>query len=201
MKGSMGRLFLHFALAALLAAPSAIAQSRQAPELLDIDGENHGRLDSARNAASILYFLMTDCPVSNQYSPEINRICADYKDQGVACYLVFVDPAVVPSAVREHAKDYDLDGYPAIIDNDRRLVELSGATITPEAALFSATGEVLYRGRINDLYAALGKPRRQARVHDLRNALDDVLAGRPVSRRITKPVGCYIPPNVGTLSR
>jgi hypothetical protein len=79
-------------------------------------------------------------------------------------------------------------------DLDRTLTKKAGATITPEAAVFSAAGEMLYRGRINNLYASLGKQRRQATEHDLRRALDEALAGKAVSTPRTQAVGCYLPP-------
>ena len=49
--------------------------------------------------------------------------------------------------------------------------------MSPEAAVFAADGSIKYRGRINDLYVDLGKKRNAATTHDLRDALDAVLAG------------------------
>jgi len=55
-------------------------------------------------------------------------------------------------------------------------------------------GERKYLGRIDDLYADLGKRRARATSLDLRDALDAVLADRPVPRPVTQAVGCFIPP-------
>jgi hypothetical protein len=54
------------------------------------------------------------------------------------------------------------------------------------------TGAIRYRGRIDNFYAALGKPRQQVTERDLRNALDAVLSGRPVPKVETEALGCYI---------
>jgi hypothetical protein len=71
------------------------------------------------------------------------------------------------------------------------------ATVTPEAVVIDSKGETRYRGRIDNFYAALGKPRQQVTAHDLRDALDAVLAGRPVPNPETKALGCYIvPPDI-----
>ena len=70
----------------------------------------------------------------------------------------------------------------------------AGASTTPEAAIISPSGQVLYRGRIDNVYAGLGKRRPAATERDLRKALDEVLSGKPVSTRETKAIGCYIPP-------
>ncbi len=155
---------------------------------------SHGALDDSEGRAKVLYFVMTDCPISNQYAPEISRICTEYQDKAVDCFVVYVDPDVSADRIRKHNEDYNLACCPAIHDRRHRLAERAGATVTPEAAVFSEDGKLLYRGRINDFYAGLGKPRRRARVHDLRNALDEVLADEPVSKPFTKAVGCYIPP-------
>jgi hypothetical protein len=58
--------------------------------------------------------------------------------------------------------------------------------------VLDATGEIRYRGRIDNRYEALGRPRRVVTIRDLRDALDAVLAGRPVARPETTALGCYI---------
>lgn len=175
----------------ILAPLSALAENQQI--LTDIDGVEHGSLIDSKNRATVLYFVMTDCPISNRFAPEINRICSNYESKGVDCFLVYVDPGVTNQTIRKHAEEYGHDCCAPVNDAQQVLVEKAGATITPEAAVFSPAGEILYRGRINDLYAALGQPRRQARVHDLTSALDQVLAGKAVANPRTKAIGCYIP--------
>ena len=64
--------------------------------------------------------------------------------------------------------------------------------MTPEAVVFGKSGEILYRGRIDDNYAAFGKKRALATHHDLANALDAIAAGRPIKQKETKAIGCLI---------
>jgi hypothetical protein len=64
--------------------------------------------------------------------------------------------------------------------------------VTPTAVVVDAQGTVRYRGRVDNLYAALGKTRQQVTSHDLRDALDAVLAGRPVAHPETEAIGCFI---------
>ena len=49
-----------------------------------------------------------------------------------------------------------------------------------------------YRGRIDNQYASLGHPRRVVTAHDLQDALEAVIAGKPVATPQTDPIGCYI---------
>ena len=144
--------------------------------------------------AEVLFFITHDCPISNFYVPEIQRICKDYGGRNVSCALVYVDPQMNAAAVRKHLSDFGYKGIPAILDSKHRVVEAAGAKVTPEAIVIGHDGKILYAGRIDNFYAGLGKPRRQATVHDLRNALEETLAGKPVTTPKTDPVGCYIPP-------
>ena len=169
--------------AALVATPPAVR---------DIDGNLLHPLQPA-GAAEALFFITSDCPISNFYAPEIQRICKDYSSKGVSCALVYVDPSLDAAAVRKHLHDFNYAGIPAILDSKHAVVKAAGATITPEAILVGHDGARRYEGRIDDFYAGLGKPRRQATTHDLRTALDETLAGKPVTTPKTQAVGCYIP--------
>ena len=159
----------------------------------DVDGHELKPLDPA-GPAGVLFFITNDCPISNSYAPEIQRICGDYAAKGVKCTLVYSDLSVDAAAIRKHRADYGYNAtIPAVSDGSHQLAQATGATITPEAVVAGKAGQVLYRGRIDNFYAGLGKPRRIVTEHDLRQALDEVLAGKPVSHPQTQAVGCYIP--------
>ena len=85
----------------------------------------------------------------------------------------------------------DTTAVTAVMSGDAEL-KADGALIIDPTFVSGKSG-VLYRGRIDDLYADLGKKRRQARTRDLRAALDAVLSGRAVKNPTTTAVGCYIP--------
>ena len=160
--------------------------------LVGIDGTDHPAPGESDARATVVYFVTHDCPISNRLMPEIERICGDYSSRGVQCLMAYVDPTAGVERIREHRRAYGAN-QPALRDSDRKLVDLVGATVTPEAVVFDSDGEVVYLGRINNLYAALGTPRRRPTEHDLRTALNEVLAGKAVSRARTQAVGCFIP--------
>ena len=161
-------------------------------EIRDVYGKAQQPL-RVTGMAEVLFFIMTDCPISNTYAPEIQRVCADYGTKGVACSLIYEDVQVDADAARHHMSEYRYKDMPAIIDGDRRIAKQVNATVTPQAVVLVRAGKVRYRGRIDNYYAALGKHRQQATVHDLRDALDAVLGGRAVANPETKAFGCYIP--------
>jgi hypothetical protein len=162
--------------------------------LQDVDGVFHGVLERMTPAKwTALFFVTTDCPIANRYAPEIQRICTAYGPAGTQCFLVYVDPSTPAAAVRDHLKDYRYTCCPAIIDSEHNLVRKAGATVSSEVAVFSSKGELKYRGRIDNFYAGLGTPRQVVTEHDLRDALDALIAGHMVRNPRTQAIGCFIP--------
>lgn len=149
-------------------------------------------LKSKKNIARVLFFVGTDCPISNTYAPEIKRIIDHYTPQNVAFSLVYPDPDLAIVDAQKHAKAY---GYtsPVQLDPGHRLTHQTGVTLTPEVAVLSPEGKLLYRGRIDDLYVGLGQRRYEATKHDLRLALDAIVQGKPAPQRFTSSIGCFIP--------
>ena len=158
----------------------------------DVDGVERQPLRPRAGIANALFFVTNECPISNSFAHEIARICADYKGKGIGCALVYVDSTLSNEQARQHAREFGHGDYPKIVDRRHELVKAAGVTITPEAAVVDRSGKVLYRGRIDDSYAALGQPRRPVKDADLRNALEAIVAGKPVAKPETKALGCYI---------
>jgi hypothetical protein len=162
------------------------------PSVADIDGRVWKPLAPSKGETHLVIFVSADCPVSARYAPEIDRIAAAYASRGVQTFLVYADlTATIPSVRQNMAAFHPGTRIPAIIDAGFELTTAADAKITPEAFVYTSAGRA-YRGRIDDLYVTIGKSRQQAQHHDLRDALDAVLAGRPVATAETSAVGCYI---------
>jgi hypothetical protein len=177
----------------LLAALALAAILHPSVTVRDIDGIGREPLKVEKGRLEALFFVTNDCPVSNYYAHEIRRICEEYAPRGLGCALVYTDPALTDEQARKHANDYGHGAYPKIVDRAHALVKATGAAITPTAVLVKPDASIAYRGRIDNFYAGLGKPRQVVTAHDLRDALEAVLAGKPVVKQETSPVGCYIP--------
>ena len=178
---------------------AALALSAHGGEMTvaDVDGKPHRPLAAAGQVATVLFFVLHDCPISNGYAPEMSRIAQEYAARGVRSYVVYGEADLASAEAQKHAREY---GYrcPALLDPPHGLAQAAGATVAPEAAVFSAKGELLYRGRIDDRAASLGVHRAEPKERDLRAALDAVLAGKPVRERFTKAIGCYLPHSAET---
>ncbi len=155
----------------------------------DLDDMAHCPLEAGDKVGSVLIFFWQDCPVSNGYVPELNRIAASHTN--FAFYIVQVDPELTRDAAREHARRFDLRPC-VVLDPKHELVAFAQATVTPEAVVIGRRGEVVYRGRIDDNYAAFGKKRAVVTEHDLSEALDGLAAGKALKKTETKAIGCKI---------
>jgi hypothetical protein len=158
----------------------------------DVDGVVREPLKVDKGKAEAVFFITNDCPISNYYAHEIRRICEDYAKRGAGCSLVYTDPSLTDEQARQHAAEYGHGAYPKIVDRSHVLVKAAGATINPTAVIVIPDGRIAYRGRIDNAFASIGVQRRVVTEHDLRDALDAVLAGRPAARPETQPIGCYI---------
>ena len=141
-------------------------------------------------AALVLLFIRTDCPISNRYAPEIERLYEAYRGKGIDFRLVYTERGIDSAIMARHRAEYGLK-LPAEMDSNRAYVRKSKATVTPEAVVFAGS-ELLYRGRIDDLYPALGQSRRQASKHDLEEVLSELASGRKPAPRYNRAVGCAI---------
>ena len=181
--------------ARLLALASLVllgcASAPRAGGVRDIDGQIQRPLDGGQDRAHVLLFVLADCPIANSYAPEIQAIRLAYEPAGIRFFLVHVQPDLADEAARAHARAYGHTG-PILIDRDHSLVRAADVKVTPEAAVFGRDGQLLYRGRIDDLYAEVGKRRHTAATHDLRAALAAIVAGRAVPVARTEAIGCYI---------
>jgi hypothetical protein len=139
-----------------------------------------------------MLFVRSDCPISNRYAPELQRIHEQFADRGVAFWLVYPDPDESPEAIRRHFAEYAHPGRPTR-DPHHAFVRTTGATVTPEAAVFDRDGRLVYVGRIDDRFVDFGKARAAPTRRDLIDAIEATLAGRPVEPARTRAVGCFIP--------
>lgn len=144
-----------------------------------------------KDRATVLVFISTECPYSNRYAPEIQRIYKHFSAKGVRFWLVYPNRDDTPALIAKHLKEY---GYPDIVQRDRNNPFVKSATpaVTPEAFVFDGAGTLAYHGRIDDRFVELMRERPAPKTHDLEQALTAVLAGKPVVPSSTQAVGCFI---------
>ncbi|MAW42302.1 MAG: hypothetical protein CMJ30_07845 [Phycisphaerae bacterium] len=139
-------------------------------------------------------FLSPDCPIANAMAPSLGRLGQYAQQHDIETLLIYPRKGLTTRQVSNHAQSYGLVGH-VVLDPDHRWVNSLDATVTPEAFVFSGGIEnpnVLYQGRINDLYRGVGNRQEQARNHDFRNAIERSIAGNRESVSGPPAVGCTI---------
>ena len=169
----------------LLSAAAAAASGT-----VDLDGKSADPFAGAAKVR-VLVFVRTDCPISNRYAPELKRLSDEFAARGAVFSIVYADPSETSGNIRHHMEEYAFPGA-AIRDPGHVLVRRAKATITPEAAVFSAAGALLYHGRIDNRYIEVGKSRPSPTRHDLEDAIGAALDGRPQLEASAPAVGCYL---------
>jgi thiol-disulfide isomerase/thioredoxin len=156
----------------------------------DLSGISVDPLKQSPGRIVVLVFVRTDCPLSNRYAPLIQELSVKYARES-SFWLVFPDKSKSPEEIRSYLQEY---GYKlaALRDPERVLVKKSGVKVTPEVAVFNAKHELIYHGRIDNLYEDFGRSRRAATTHELADAIE--AASKGVSPPIVSAdgVGCFI---------
>ena len=199
--------FLFAGLGSLLASPLAkAADAADGPFLYGKDIDGHAVTSLAVTSLAVpgtqyvaAIFVATDCPISNRYLPEIARISREFAPRGLRLWLVYPNPGDTLAAVRAHQTQYRIPAsLPRLIAPDSRFLAHALVHVTPEAAIFHAdavmTQPVLWHGRIDDRYLTFGTQRPAATRHDLADALNAALTGRPPASAPAPPIGCAIIP-------
>jgi peroxiredoxin len=183
----MNRLLLCASLCAALAFGQEFAVGSKVADfsLKDLGG-NTVSYSSLKGPVTVVVFISAVCPVSNSYNGRMNALYQDYTPKGV--HFVFINSNVneSPAEVAAHAKSVGFL-FPVYKDIDNKAADLFGAMATPESYVIDSSGTVRYHGYIDD-------SRFQPHVtrHGLRDALDQVLAGKEVAVPRTKAFGCSI---------
>ncbi|HEX4592221.1 MAG TPA: redoxin domain-containing protein [Gemmataceae bacterium] len=146
--------------------------------------------DFPRAKAFALVFVDAGCPLAERYLPTLEKIESDYRDKGVVLLAVDGGPADSIPAVAALAVRHDCS-FPFVKDFDAVCARALGVTRTPECVVLDADRKLRYRGRIDDQYRLTGG-RGAAATHELRDAIDAVLAGKEVTISTTPVDGCPI---------
>lgn len=145
--------------------------------------------------AVVLVFVSVDCPLAKLYAPRLDELARRYA--GRAAFAAVASDGLDGPADRERFARLHALSFPVLADPSAALARRFGARRSPEAIVLDRSRRVAYRGRIDDQFA-VGVQRPRATKSELCDALDAVLAGRPVAVPVTEAPGCPLPlPDAG----
>ena len=159
-------------------------------ELPDVSG-GRVRLEPANAAATVVVFTANGCPFARAWHDRIQDVVRDYAGRDVTVLQLISNdstehPEDSPDAMRSRVAAGELAG-PFLHDAEQAVAQAYGTTATPEVFVLDRDGVVRYHGAPDGDH---DDPAQNACW--LREALDDVLAGRPVARALTSPAGCSV---------
>jgi peroxiredoxin len=171
-------------------APPAIGA--QVPDVVmrDTSGKSRSLADFKAKKAFVVIFVGTECPIANLYFPTLAEMQKHYASRGVQFLAINSNEQDSFDEVVAHARDRKLP-FPVLKDTGQRAADAFGARRTPEAFLLDANRKIRYRGRIDDQYGYLYRRNAPTRT-ELKDALDEFLAGKPITTPESECRGCLI---------
>jgi peroxiredoxin len=181
--------------------PPILKVGAHAPDfnLIGIDGKMHSLNEYASSKVLVVIFNCDHCPIASMYEKRIKQLTSDYRDRGVSVVVIMGnDPNAIHLSEKGHTDlgdtlpemklraEYRHFNYPYLYDGDTQAVALKyGPTATPHAFVFDQQRILRYEGRIDS------NPREElVTKHEVRDAIDDLLTGKPVQVTDTPAVGC-----------
>jgi peroxiredoxin len=154
--------------------------------LPDADGKEHTLASLKGKTGTVLIFIATRCPVSNGYNERMAKLAADYRARGVNVVGINSNSTEPASEVKSHAAEKGLT-FTILKDAGNQIADRFDAQVTPEAYVLDAAGRLVYHGRIDNSRAG-----DAVTSTELRDALELMLAGKPVEKTEVKAFGCTI---------
>ena len=158
--------------------------------LPDFRGKQWSFDDYKDQKAIALAFLGTECPLARQYGSRLQEIADKYQDKGVTVVGVFSNQQDSLAEMGAFARVLKVD-LPLLKDGGNQVADHLGASRTPEVVLLDGQRTIRYRGRIDDQFT-YGRQRPKVEREYLVEAIDALLAGKPVETAETEVVGCHI---------
>jgi len=182
------------ATAALAGGPLAIGAGMPMADvkMKSVDGKELSLTDVKTAQGTLVVFTCNHCPFAKMWEKRIVELGNSYAAKGVGVVAINAnDPKVAEEdsyeVMQQRAKDRGME-FPYVVDATSGLARAFGATKTPEAFLFDKDGKLVYHGAVDD------NGQEPAKVENayLKNALDAVVAGKDVTVKETKSIGCGI---------
>ena len=155
-------------------------------KLPDAEGKERTLASLAGAKGTVLIFVSTQCPVSNAYNERMEKLAQEMKARGIGVVGINSNVAETRDDIKSHAAERGLS-FAILKDAGNRIADRLGAGVTPEAFLLDANKRLVYRGRIDN-----SRNGDAITSSELRDAIEAVLAGKPVARAEVRAFGCSI---------
>ncbi len=160
-------------------------------ELPATDGKTYSLADF-QGRPLVVMFICNHCPYVKAVEDRLLDLGREYREKGVAFVAICSNdaekyPEDSFDKLKERAEEKDYP-FPYLHDESQEVAKRFGAVCTPDFFVYDQKHRLAYRGRLDDSW----KEPTQVTRRELREALDDLLAGRPVTENQKPSMGCSI---------
>jgi len=158
-----------------------------------ISGGTYSLQDLKGDQATLVMFICNHCPYVKHIREELVSLSNDYNPRGIGLVAISSNdvenyPEDSPELMKDEARKYGYS-FPYLYDETQEVAQAYQAACTPDFYIFNSEMSLVYRGRLDDSSPGNGIPLTGS---DIRQALDDLIAGNPVSQEQFPSVGCSI---------
>ncbi|MEX0727019.1 MAG: redoxin domain-containing protein, partial [Planctomycetaceae bacterium] len=158
--------------------------------LEDFRGKEVSLGDFADRDVIVITFLGTECPLARLYTARLVQLHQEFSSQSVAFLAIDSNRQDSLTELAAHARDFGVE-FPLLKDAGNKVADAIGATRTPEVFVLDKSRAIRYWGRIDDQYA-VGEGKPAPTSHDLKRAVEELLAGQEISQPHIPVEGCLI---------
>lgn len=166
--------------------PPAIGTAIEDFSLPDANGKTHSLASLKGKNGTAFIFISAQCPVSNAYNERMEALAQDFAKRGIAVVGINANASESAEMVKAHAAEKHLT-FPILKDAGNKVADKLGATRTPEAFLLDGNNKLVYHGRIDN-----SKDEAGVESKELRDAMDALASGKPISKTTAMAFGCTI---------
>ena len=146
--------------------------------------------EAADSHVVVVAFLGTECPLAKLYAARLVEVANKYNDQGVTVWGINSNRQDTPTEIAAYARRHKIE-FPLLKDPGNKVADLFGATRMPEVFVLDEQRMIRYYGRIDDQFG-VGYAQAKAKTNFLVQAIEELLAGKPVTTPQTEAAGCLI---------
>jgi peroxiredoxin len=187
---AFGFLILFLVRANAADSPSPTGKKIPDFQLQDCLGAKYSLADWSDKKGVVVAFLGAECPLAKLYALRLVELAGRYDQQGVQFIAIDANQQDSLAKLTKFARDSKLE-FPLLKDLENKVADQFGAMRTPEVFLLDQQRAICYHGAVDDQYT-VGVTRTKAETPYLANAIDELLASKPISIPLTQATGCFI---------
>ena len=145
-----------------------------------------------QDSITVYIFLHESCVISQYYTLPLRELQEEYANENVQFIGLFPNFSSKPNKMETFKEKYQIP-FELKTDYYHRKKEEFEATVTPEVVVYNESkGQLIYRGRIDDAYARVGKRKRVTTTSELKDVLESIRNNQPIMVSNTQAIGCFI---------